>query len=58
MNCSETNGEKTEEQACAVDYKKLTEQCNEGNYFGYGTEGKPCVLLRLNKVGVHASLFF
>lgn len=51
MNCSETNGEKTEEQACAVDYKKLTEQCNEENYFGFGTEGKPCVLLRLNKVG-------
>lgn len=50
VNCSETNGEKTEEQACAVDYKKLTEQCNEENYFGFGTEGKPCVLLRLNKI--------
>jgi len=36
-------------RACRVDYKALTQECNEANDFGY-KDGKPCVLLKLNRI--------
>lgn len=36
-------------KSCAVNYTALTEECNEGNSFGYADE-QPCVLMRLNRI--------
>lgn len=50
MDCSGIDKPRLDEQvACRFNYSALTEQCNEKN--GYGMlEGKPCILLKLNKV--------
>ena len=40
-------------QTCMVDAKNLmTEPCNKDSNYGY-EEGKPCILLKLNKVSIN-----
>ncbi|XP_059165239.1 sodium/potassium-transporting ATPase subunit beta-like [Physella acuta] len=50
VDCSGIDKPRLDEQvACRFNYSALTEQCNEKN--GYGMlEGKPCILLKLNKI--------
>lgn len=51
IDCSVEGNVATDEHACIVSYSKLTEECNEKNDFGYGSNPpRPCVLLRLNKI--------
>lgn len=49
-DCSGRTGiSKPDQKACAVDFKKLTKNCNEANMFGMDDD-KPCVLLKLNRI--------
>lgn len=51
-DCTGVNSTRIEEKdACNVDYQALTKECNENNYYGF-TDGKPCILLKLNRVCV------
>ena len=48
-NCTDADIGRDDNDVCSIDMTALTKECNEANSFGYD-EGKPCVLLRLNKV--------
>nr|KAG5687019.1 hypothetical protein BaRGS_016489 [Batillaria attramentaria] len=51
VDCTPPGFEPAEDEACEVNYSKLTAGCNEDNDFGYGLDPpRPCVLLRLNKI--------
>ena len=54
MNCSGYDMRMTETEACRVDLGEVVNKC--GADFGY-PEGKPCILLKLNKVRLAAGLF-
>lgn len=48
--CTGVNTTRVDEEiACKVDFTALTAKCNEDNAYGM-MEGKPCILLKLNKV--------
>ncbi|XP_059177865.1 sodium/potassium-transporting ATPase subunit beta-like isoform X2 [Physella acuta] len=50
VDCTGVNQPRPDENiACRVNYSALTEHCNEENRYGMA-EGKPCILLKLNKI--------
>lgn len=56
MDCTDINETRLDAKvACAVNFTALTEGCNEANAYGM-LEGKPCVLLKLNRVSLFSNV--
>lgn len=52
----ETNTKTAEHQFCYFDVRKIKSECSASRMFGY-SEGKPCILIKLNRVSTLASFF-